>query len=258
MKIFDKRPLSLILCMLLGGFVFFTVSDTAWRIAVLSIAVLLLLFAIFAWVKVFKGKVLVIFCAVAILLGCLLSFLYFDLHFFIADKYSDEARISGIVTDTTSHSYGRNLTISIETVNGERVSKHTVLAFASLDECEGISDGSRITFSGKITSFDEEFDPDTAAYYYALGYSAQLSEIKDIEHVEYAGTTLVSMLANYRKALCRRIIINSNEESGGLLCALLLGERSYLKAKLGMILHASVYHTFLRSAVCTSRSYRLQ
>lgn len=231
MKIFDKRPLSLILCMLLGGFVFFTVSDTAWRIAVLSIAILLLLFAVFAWLKIFKGKVLTIFCAAAILIGCLFSFLYFDLHFFIADKYPDEARISGIVTEVTSNSYGRNLTIRIETINEEKLSNHTALVFATLEESEGVSEGSRITFKGKITSFDEECHPDTAAYYYALGYSAQISEIKNVEHVEYAGTTLASRLTNYRKALCRRIIINSNEESGGLLCALLLGERSYLKSE---------------------------
>ncbi len=217
--------------MLLGGFVFFTISDNAWRIAILSIGALLLLFAIFAWMKVLKGKALAVICATAILLGCFFSYLYFDLHFCIDDKYTDEVKISGVVTDASNYSYGRNLTISIETVNGKKVPDYKVLAFASLDECEGISDGSRITATGKIIGFAEESDPDTAAYYYASGYSARITEIKDINHVEYAGSSLAAKLINYRKALCRRIIVNSNEESGGLLCALLLGERSYLSSE---------------------------
>ena len=217
--------------MMLGGFVFFTVSADVWRIPILSIAVLLLLFAIFVPVKGFNGRILTLICSTAILIGCLFSFLYFDLYFYIDKKYDKETTISGVVTDIDSTDYGRNLTVRVEFIGGKEVKRRTLIAFASLDETENVSVGSRITATGKITSLKDENDNDTAQYYYASGFCAKISEIKEINHVEYAGITMIGKINDYRNSLCRRIIMYSDEESGGLLCALILGERSYLKSE---------------------------
>ena len=119
MKIFDKRPLSLILCMLLGGFVFFSVFNDAWKIAISSIGLLILLFALFVPLKEFKGRVLTVICSAAILVGCLLSFLYFDLYYFIDEDLKGEVEICGVVTESESISYGKELTIIAETIDGE-------------------------------------------------------------------------------------------------------------------------------------------
>ncbi len=231
MKIFDKRPLSLILCMLLGGFVFFSIFDDAWRVSVSCIGALLLLFAIFVPLKEFKGRILTIISSVAILLGCLLSFLYFDLYFFIDEDFDGETEIYGVITEAESFSYGKNLTIRMESINGENDNGHKILAFVSLDECEGISEGSRVRLVAELASFDDVGDYDIAAYYHASGYSATVVDVKEIEYVEYVGEPLQNKIEDYREALCRRIIMYSDEESGGLLCALLLGERDYLSAE---------------------------
>ena len=231
MKIFDKRPLSLILCMLLGGFVFFSVSNAACRIAIASIAAVILLFALFVPLKEFKGRILTGICAVAIMIGCLFSFLYFDLYHRLDKRFDGEVEITGVVIEYESFSYGKNLGIKIETVNGENYNGRTVFAFLTLDESENISNGSRIRLTGEIKSFVDEFDSDSASYYMASGYSAVVTNITSTEYVEFAGLTFKSRISNYRDALCRRIIINSDRESGGLLCALLLGERGYLSSE---------------------------
>ncbi len=228
MKIFDKRPLSQILCMLLGGFVFFSTSDSAFKIAVASIGVIILLFAIFVPLKEFKGRILTIICAVSILVGCLFSFLYFDLYFHIDKNYDGEADICGVVTDLEATTYGRKLAVETETINGSVLKRRKVVAFASLDECENVSVGSRIKIIGRIESFDDEYDDNTASYYRASGYSAVISDIKSIEYVEYAGVPIKNKISDYRGALCRRIIMYSDKESGGLLCTLLFGEREHL------------------------------
>ena len=231
MKIFDKRPLSLILCVLLGGFVFFSTSSTAFQITISSIGALLLLFAIFVPLKEFKGRILTVISAVAIMIGCLCSFLYFDLYHRIDKKFDGEVEISGVVSECESYSYGRNIAIKIESVNGERYRGRTVFTFLTLEESENVSNGSRVKVTGTVKSIDSEFDPDTASYYRANGYSAILTDISSIEHVEYAGLTLKTKISNYRDALCRRIIASSDAEGGGLLCALLLGERGYLSSE---------------------------
>ena len=228
MKIFDKRPLSLILCMLLGGFVFFSVSDTSYRIAIASAGVLILLFSIFVPIKELKGRILTAICAVAIMIGCLFSFIYLDLYHRIDKQFDGEVEITGIVVEYESFSYGKNLGIKLETVNGEKYTGRTVFAFLTLDESENISNGSRMRLSGEIKSFRDEFDSDSASYYLASGYSAVVTNITSTEYVEYAGVTLKSRISDYRDALCRRIIASSDKESGGLLCVLLLGERGYL------------------------------
>lgn len=229
MKIFDKRPLSLILCMLLGGFVFFSTSAPAFRIAVASIGALVLLFAIFVPLKEFKGRILTMISAAAILVGCLSSFLYFDAYFLIDERYDGKVEICGVVTDIKPTTYGRKLTVDIETVNGDVLNGRKVLVYAALDECENVSTGSRIKMSGRIASFDDECDSSTASYYRASGYSAIISDVKSIKHVEYVGVPMKNRINDYRDALCRRLIMNSDKDSGGLLCALLLGEREYLE-----------------------------
>ena len=150
MKIFDKRPLSLILCMLLGGFVFFSSFDTAGKIVIASIGSLILLFAIFVPLEKITNRSLCMVCAVTLLVGCLFSFVYFDLYFFIDDDFKDDVEISGVVTEYDSFSYGRDLTIKIETINGNKCRARTAKAFATLDESENVSEGSRIRLIGKI------------------------------------------------------------------------------------------------------------
>ncbi len=232
MKIFDKRPLSLILCMLLGGFVFSSISDKSWRIALVSIGTLLLGFAIFVFVKGTKGRPLMIVCAIAILSGPLLSMLYTNIHYLDEEDFDDNTEIIGVVTDVDTFSYSKRLAIKVEKINGEKRTWYSVIAFPTFDESENISEGARIKLVGGIVSFDSVTDSDTASTYRGMGYSAMVTDIETMEYVEYEGITFKSRIENYRDALCRRIIMYSDQESGGLLCALLLGERDYLSSEL--------------------------
>ena len=78
MNVFDKRPLSLILCITLGGFVLFALLSEAFKIAITVIGICLLAFGMCVNKAVFERKKLTILCAVALLFASLASYFYFD------------------------------------------------------------------------------------------------------------------------------------------------------------------------------------
>ena len=89
MNIFEKRPLCLILCITLCGFLFFTFNNTVLRIAIIVIAILLTVLSLFLN-KDKQGRLMMRLAAVALLIGSLASFLYFDLYFKAYDIYDGE------------------------------------------------------------------------------------------------------------------------------------------------------------------------
>ncbi len=226
MNIFDKRPLSLILCVALSGFVIFTCSSLTIDILLIVGAILLLSGAIvYSFIK-HKIQWIAIICAVIILLAVLLSFLYFDLYFVIAPT-DDEVTLVGTVTEIENKNGLRSLMVKTESVSFSDNSHYKILLNASLDETENISVGSVI----KVTGFLDEIDEGTKAFLYSDGISASISEFSSVELLGYTEPGLEYEIKNYRNSISRRIVANSDSVGGGFLCALLLGDRSYMDSE---------------------------
>jgi hypothetical protein len=106
MKIFDKRPLCMILVFLLCGFVVFSISAVAMRIALIAIASAVFFIGILVRSYTKNERFCIIAVAVVMLLGILLSFLYFDIWFRADKRFSDdEVLIEGEVISIDNGRY---------------------------------------------------------------------------------------------------------------------------------------------------------
>ena len=95
MNIFNKRPLSLVLSIGLGGFFLFSKSNALIRVILCVIAILPGIISFYLNKSRHNVKLYKVI-SVVLLIAFLLSFLYFDLSFNIYDKYEDEIEIVGL------------------------------------------------------------------------------------------------------------------------------------------------------------------
>ena len=229
MKIFDKRPLSLILCIMLGSFVFFAFYDTP-RPRIILISVILLCFAI-SFVKPLRKFVNHVFIKVAsicAIVSVILSFIYFDLWFYAYDRYKGEVNIEATVIDIAEYDYTTALYLKTDSVNETVFSSYKLIAYIDNGACDNLSVGATVEIKGIIDSFTSDSNFDAQGYYSSRGISGIINDVTSISVTGYSGYPLSRRFSDYRKAICNRIIENSNEDAGGLLCALLLGEKDML------------------------------
>ncbi|MBQ8690150.1 MAG: ComEC/Rec2 family competence protein [Clostridia bacterium] len=241
MKIFDKRPLSLILCILLSGFVFFSIYGIVVKISLLAIGTLLILVPAFIPIAKFAKKWFTVACGGVLVISCFLSLLYFNTYFLTYERYQGEAFVCGTVESIESHTGMRNVTLDVDTINGDKFISHKVLLNLDINEAENLSVGSSVSFGGILSEFTSDTDFDIKAYYYSRGYSATVQDVTDIEISPTVKTTIKNRISSYRLELCRRMVMYSNAESGGLLGALLLGEKAYLSGE--------IRHDFTRAGI---------
>lgn len=230
MNIFDKRPLSLILCIMLGGFVLFSVSNTAFRIAIIATGVCIIILSLILYRQQFSFKRLTFVCAAALLCSSLLSFLYFDCYYLAYTHVDAPVEFTGDV-EYTETSYGRKqITVNCNEISNTNLSSCKILLLLPMDEAENISVGSEIVFTGTPTAFSDEAN----TYYLSRGYSACVNDAKDVVIIAQNDPSLEYYISSYRNSLCRQLILNTDENSGGLLSALLLGEKQYLDDEINL------------------------
>ncbi len=227
MKIFDKRPLSLILCITLGAFVFFTFyNGTATRTALITSAIFM--FAI----SYFKGltacRILLRILSVSCVIAALFSYLYFDLYFRAYDRYEGESTITGTIEEIDNKTYANAVLISTEDINNTSFSDYNIIVYLDRDEYRNYSIGTRVKVKGVIENFGAGEDFDAESYYTSRGISGIVNEVSDFEILDNGDFTFGYKLRSFRESICRRIIILSDKDTGGLLSALLLGEKDYL------------------------------
>ena len=95
MNIFDKRPLFLIITVMISGFVAFTFSDGIIRGLLFSCAILALILSLIFYYKKKIKKLLYIILPIILLFSMICSYLYFDVHFKLYDQYIDEVEVEG-------------------------------------------------------------------------------------------------------------------------------------------------------------------
>ncbi len=227
MNIFEKRPLCLILCIGLCGFLLFTFENQILRLATVAASVLLGILSLFLRKDKYK-QIVAAFSAGAFLLGAIASFLYFDLYFKAYNLYDGEVEIVGTVEEVSeSSSYSQRLLIKAESLNGSP-SSYRFYAYPTKTEATGIIEGTRISFKATLDGFSEE------SYTFNLsdGINAYASDLSEISILEYTDGTPRMIFARIREHLTRYTISLSDGQTGAILSALLLGERDYLPDQL--------------------------
>ena len=228
MKIFDKRPLSLILCILLGGFVIFSFDNTLFRSILAISAVLLLILSRVLFLKS-RHRVMLFLSSITVIISILLSYLYFDLWFKVYERFDGEVEIKGTVVEMKSSSYGSTTyVIKTDSINDEPLTKYKIMLNLSEEDSQGIILGTKINFDARLCSFAYGLDYDNTNYNFSRGISARTEDVENLKIIEQTGTSLTESISFLRQFITRHAIMLSDNETGTLLCALLFGERDAL------------------------------
>ncbi len=227
MKIFDKRPLCLILCVWLGGFVFSTTSVAA---VVIFAAALLLLSVIIR----FKGRGLLFFVSVVLMISAISSHMYFDRWFRAYERFDGEVEIYGYVTGHSQGKYNDRFYIRTSSIGDEPFSKYNLILDIPRDERGALRPGCEIHIKSELASFDGSDNFDAESYYFSKGISGEISSYDSLEILSFDTPTLSYTFNEMRESLQRRAILFSDYDSGTLLTALLLGERDALSSQVSL------------------------
>ena len=102
MNVFHKRPLGLILCVILGGFSLFSALNPLLKgiLLVFSIAFILVSFAL----KPLSVNKTVRVASISLFATFLMSILYFEVAFYPTSLFGEECYVNAVVTDCTVHS----------------------------------------------------------------------------------------------------------------------------------------------------------
>ena len=233
MKLFDKRPLSLILCIMLGGLVFFTRGDDFIR-CVITAAAALLLIIYFISLVLKRGKSLILLSALALIASMIISYVYFEFWFYADKRFDDEVSINGTVVEISSQtSYSGSYVIETDSIDEEPFTNYKLSALIDHDTATGITVGSKISFKCTLTDFDF-LDKNYKIYRYAKGISASCENIRDFKVLGEGDVPLESYFSYVRENISRHAIMLSDYETGSLVSALLLGERELLSDQLNL------------------------
>ena len=237
MNLLDKRPLSIVLVIMLGGLVFYAYTDNRISAAfmLLSVALMLTVAFILTLVLLKKKRVILLVSSVSLLFTLLFSFIYFELWFKAYDRFDGEVTVSGMVSSIeTTALYSSRVTVKASSINDAPFSAYKLMLELEQKDTEYLSVGAIVTFKCKLNEFENFSDSfDSKKYYASLGYSAKSDTVSDIEVIDYTNGGFEEKLTLWRDILSRRSIMLSDNESGSFLAGLLLGERKYLDGKVG-------------------------
>ena len=227
MNIFAKRPLSLILCIALGGFVLFNAANPAFKLLlIISSIVLICSFFVLVFIKTKKPSVLI--CGVTLLLSTILSQLYFNLWFFADQRIKGEATVVGtVIEEEQTNIYTTRYVVKTENINELPFSKYK-LEFYLKNEEKSLTVGSKVSFKCDIAGYQ---DYESKNYKYGQGLSAKCENVSELSIFDGTKFVFKEWLSTVREKITRHAIMLSNEETGSFVSALLLGERDALNQK---------------------------
>lgn len=224
MRIFEKRPLSLILCIMLGGFSVF--SGTKVYVRLITAALSLILFSlsfIRRWFNKKSADLIRIIC-IPVFLSMLLSILWTS-TFFPREYFDQEADIIGQVKAIERQSNGCKITLRTDTIN-ERSEEYTLLAYYYGNNNE-IDPGDTIRLRGIIEKLDntDTLDP---AYLYSDGISATVYGVANIYELKNGEGSPAHLFTRLRSTITELLIKKTDRDTGGFISALLIGNRTHL------------------------------
>ena len=228
MNIFEKRPLGLILCVMLGGFSLFAFFPPLIRSILLASSLSLIVFA-FA-IKNY-GMILKIL-SIALLVSFLLSYLYFEVYFYPNDLYAEENEYTARVIDNKGYESGfQSITVKTEKIGNEnRRIKLNINVYGLYYE---IKPGYVIKFKAELSSLKSSEDFDFEKYYTSRGVCGS-ADVTMIEIKSIDNAPLGYKFKRMREDIAERAVSFSNKDAGAMLSALLLGERDRLSGQLNL------------------------
>ena len=225
MKIFEKRPLCMILCIMLTVFSLFVNQSTALSVIFISfslVAIILLL--------IFKDKILKFplsfISAIAILLSVCLSLL-FNFLFYPTEYHEKEITLTATVEeiDHTIPEYTA-ATVKAEEIDGKRESYKLSLT-ASKDLLSGVNKGDKIKLKATLISSNCSEDEHTSSNL-SEGVSGKLISISSCEILGTGSFNLLSYFEKAAKSISGELKYLTDKQTGGLISALLIGDKSDL------------------------------
>lgn len=228
MKILEKRPLALILCIMLGGFSFFI--DFTWKVKLIfAVVSLLIIGSIYLFDNLKVGrKPIVIISLIAFCISMLLSILW-SCTFFPTEYYGSNVTVEARVYDIdNSESTTSVIVCKTEKINGVK-DNHKFVAYVDKETSVYIRKYDVIKFTAdvkELTSSDDGFDG--KSYYVAKGFSAMLSNFDNLEVIDNKTDKVDLFFDELRLKVSNTFKLRSDFETGAFLTALIIGDRSDL------------------------------
>lgn len=224
MNIFEKRPLCMILCIMLAVFSLFVNFSSVTSIIILCILIPLIAILIILQRKI-KTSAIICVLSVCIFISVLLS-LFFNLFAFPTKYHEKEVEVVATVTeiDHTAPSYS-SATVKSHSLNGNTARYH-ITFIGSKELLSGIGVGDKVKLRGIICSVDK-LDRESKGYYLSEKITARLDDLSACEYLSHKENPL----AIFKKAsnfISSKLKLYTNKETGGFLSALLIGEKEDL------------------------------
>ena len=228
MKIFEKRPLAIILCVMLGGFSFF--ADFTWQIKLMCAAVIMVAISqilIFKTLKIGR-KAFVVVTLSALCLSFLLSAIW-SLTFYPAAYYGKNVSVTARIYEIDdSLPYSTKIVCKSKTINDKR-DKHAFIAYLDKNVAASLTEYDNISFNADVCEFTSQDDGfDGRSYYVSKGYSAFLEDITDIEVIDNSPDKLDAFFKGLQLRISNRLKLRTDYSTGAFLSALIVGNRSDL------------------------------
>ncbi len=231
MNFFEKRPLSIILCILLGGFSLFALFPLAWKWILFGIAVSFLAISIIFMRKM--GRLPMV-AALTLLLSFGLSIFYFGWYFPIYTRFGDRETMDGRITSVVySESFEVLITVKTEHIDETPIASHLLVSYIPTAQDLDIEIDDEISFCGRILPLEEAIgDLDEKNYYEVRGIQGFVDDAKNIKITKSTRFSLSKFLADARDNLNGYIKNSADKNTAGLLSALITGDKSDLSGAL--------------------------
>jgi len=229
MNIMHKRPLSLILCTMLCGFVLFSyLNPGALKIfTAIATAIYLVLSLIFSALK--RKVSLNTVCSIVLAISSVLSFVYFDCYYQADKRLCEECTVIATVEDEEVYEGYSSYTVKATSVSGERFPSYRLSFYLTKSNTEDYTPaiGDKIEIVGKIESASQNIG-DFFRRFNSNGINGYIEDITSVRFLESGKPTLKAVLASTRDYLTRHAKMLTDSESGAFLSALIFGERDEL------------------------------
>lgn len=232
MYLFEKRPLSIILCILLGGFSLFVLFPIFLRWILLAAALLFLLVLIFLRKKAGRFPIV---AAITLLISFGLSFCYFELYFPIQNRVVGQKEIKGTITSITyQERFGAEFTIQTDKIDGIPFSASKLLVTIESEEfLDSFSVDDEVIILGEIGKLSSAtIGFDEKQYYETRGVQGAIKNIESISFIANSRFSIREWMISIQDRVSNYIRNSADTKTSGLLNALITGEKSALPGQL--------------------------
>ena len=232
MKIFEKRPLAIILCVMLGGFSFF--ADFTWQFKLIAAAIVLTVVAqllIFKTLK-FGRKAFVVVVLAALCVSFVLSAIW-SLTFYPRAYYGKNVRMTACIYEIdNSQPYSAKIICKTETINDKK-DKHTFIAYIDKDTASALRKYDNVYMEAEICEFTSRDDGfDGRSYYVSKGYSAILDSISFLQVLDNSTDRIDAFFNGLQLKISNKLKLRTDFKTGAFLSALIVGNRSDLSGSI--------------------------